>query len=792
MSTLGGFNANIVSGGAQLTTSAADLQKKVVQIGVCTSGVVNQLYTPSGAPAARTAGGAGPLVEEVGIVFGTPGPQIVTPPAFIPADPTVAGGVGTVTAPSGALATITADSAPHVPITGTCSAGALGTMEATFTVNGGTPFTVTSEAGGSWAYRVLGTFCTVTFPSATYTGSETFSIGVDGTVTSNGSAATPATVSSAVGPFDFRGLLTPNIQVAFNAGGDQNFNITAATAVKAGSGATGNYPITGTFDVIFSGGYSTTVTVTAAADATAMAAQVNAQINAGHANVNGTEVDLVSDRSGTSATATVTNAACLGFTNGTATGTGTVANDGAVTAAELAAICTVTNGTATDSGGALVFTSTTTGTGGTVQVKSASTADTVMGFDNSVHQGAAAGPIAGLSQQSSPVDNYDLEATAVVGGALGTAMLSISLDGGNTTIPTLSIPASGTVVVPGTGVVLTCDDNAGDFVAGQKWTMPCAAPTCSSSDITDALDALLADTTSPAAAVIHITTLPASAAAAISLAETVQSFLDTAKAAGKQWEAVIECPYVGDILANSGSPILDTADTNAVIRAARVGTTANNVSIGVGTHRFAGSSGRQIRRGAGLAVACRVATAFCSDSVCNRELGPLPVTEIGRDERAEAISLFDVQFTTLQTVDTLAGVYFSIERGGYGWRNLTVDANYQDADSLRALNAAVATVNPVGQRQVGKRFPLNSDGTIEAKRRGALSDLFNGVFNRAAGIGRSASYNGVPQASAVSALVDPSSNLGPTGDKVIKVNGTWESLGLGSAIDFTVYYGASA
>ena len=233
---------------------------------------------------------------------------------------------------------------------------------------------------------------------------EAYAKGTDGSVTAVAGAATPATVTSAVGPFDFRALGATQLSIQFNAGGAQAFNITASAATKAGAAAA--FPWTGNFTFKVNGGPVQTVTGAGTASAADLAVLINATAFDCTAVVNGANVDLVSDRKGTGATVEIVSITdtigASGFTAGTATGAGTVANDALVTATELAAIIDgpLTDGTATAVGGALVLTSTTTGVAGTGTVLAASTADTVMGGEfatNVVKTGAAAGAGGGTS-----------------------------------------------------------------------------------------------------------------------------------------------------------------------------------------------------------------------------------------------------------------------------------------------------------------------------------------------------------------------------------------------------------
>jgi phage tail sheath gpL-like len=212
-----------------------------------------------------------------------------------------------------------------------------------------------------------------------------------------------ATVASDAGPWSLANGDT--LVVAFNAGGDQTFTISAAAA--AVESAADTYTL--------SNGMTLTVKIDAQATAQSIAfltaefvdianataeevaAVINAKIVGATATVTsgGTKVTITSDTKGTDSHVEVTGGTAnaeLAFSTTEADGTGNVADVSAVTAAEWVAIMSaITNGTAEDSDDALLLTSATTGASGTVQVKAASTADDEMGFDNAVHSGTTGG-----------------------------------------------------------------------------------------------------------------------------------------------------------------------------------------------------------------------------------------------------------------------------------------------------------------------------------------------------------------------------------------------------------------
>jgi hypothetical protein len=76
----------------------------------------------------------------------------------------------------------------------------------------------------------------------------------------------------------------------------------------------------------------------------------------------------------------------------------------------------------------------------------------------------------------------------------------------------------------------------------------------------------------------------------VALALAVDTALATAFAAGLDWQAFIECPpsVSGDVVLSGGVPISTRADTDTVIRTARIGTTTNRVALlHHGRHRLA-------------------------------------------------------------------------------------------------------------------------------------------------------------------------------------------------------------
>jgi hypothetical protein len=397
---------------------------------------------------------------------------------------------------------------------------------------------------------------------------------------------------------------------------------------------------------------------------------------------------------------------------------------------------------------------------------------------------------------ASPIDDYEVVVTVTKAGALGVAVVQISLDGGNSTLPTMLLPSGGVIGLQangyGTGLVLTF---ASTFVLGDTYSFLTIGPDGSTSDYQAALTAAKAVRTLQAS-MIHAANMPASAAGAISLAATVDaSVLDAFQNNIFDWEAACNVPskfggmrvvspltgrkhlrplswlamdrYAetdpkdelaatqpdastatgdgslrifivpgsttisgpGDIVMPSATPLYDTADTDAVIVAARGADLSGRTSL------FAG----------------------------------------GRDE-ALTPGLDDVQINTARTYGGAPlKAFLSITAGVIGWKNLTTNASYIDAGAVRALNAMVSALRSVQFGLLGQRPKVNLDGTISEEAARTWDTLVDGAVKRATGLKVGGDF-AKPQASFASASILRTSQLGQN-PKRLDIAYTFQPLG---------------
>jgi len=220
--------------------------------------------------------------------------------------------------------------------------------------------------------------------------------------------AVGATIASDPGPWPLANADT--IVVAFNAGGNQTFTLSATAAARETTNSESTPYALANLDVLTVkvDGQATAQSIEflstefvdiTNATAEEVAAVINSQIIGALATVTsgGTKVTITSDTKGTGSHVEVTGGTAnasgkLNFATAVVNGTGNVVDVSAVTAAEWVTIMAgLTNGTVEDANDSLLFTSATTGGSGTVQIQSSSTADDEMGFDNAVHSGSTGG-----------------------------------------------------------------------------------------------------------------------------------------------------------------------------------------------------------------------------------------------------------------------------------------------------------------------------------------------------------------------------------------------------------------
>jgi hypothetical protein len=403
-----------------------------------------------------------------------------------------------------------------------------------------------------------------------------------------------------------------------------------------------------------------------------------------------------------------------------------------------------------------------------------------IGVDGTVTNGS--GWVGVVTQVSSPIDDYEAQIIVLKGGALGTATLSISLDAGiSILMASVLVPTGGVIVVPGTGLVLTCSST---FGATDVYTFLTVGPAGSTSDYQAALTALQASPTVQAS-LLHISAMPSSASAAFSLAATLDAAVMNAFNNGRfDWEGALDCPSkAGGMRINStltGRKHLRPLSWLAVDLYCRTDPKDELAAVAIGPLRAFFAAGATTISGPGDVVSpsTPIYDTADTDAVITAARGAdLLRTSVFVGGRDEALNpgLDDVQINTARTYGGPLAAYLTISAGVAGWKNLTSNASYADAGAVRALNAMIAALRPVAQQLMGQRPQVNGDGTIAELAAGGYDTVLDGAVRRSMGLVMGGDYP-VPQCSSASASVLRSSQLGQN-PKRLDIAYTFQPLG---------------
>jgi hypothetical protein len=155
-----------------------------------------------------------------------------------------------------------------------------------------------------------------------------------------------------------------------------------------------------------------------------------------------------------------------------------------------------------------------------------------------------------VTTTGTPKDDYQIKVVVTTGGARGTAVFKYSLDGGDS-YSALTTTAATVEMFDGantSGVTLAMA--SGTYVAGDYWTATCEAPSYSTSDVNNTLDALKRD--GRGFRFVHVVGSPSGASDAAkvtalqSLVAAVQTRLETMEGAAQYTRAILDGPDVSD------------------------------------------------------------------------------------------------------------------------------------------------------------------------------------------------------------------------------------------------------
>jgi hypothetical protein len=241
---------------------------------------------------------------------------------------------------------------------------------------------------------------------------------------------------------------------------------------------------------------------------------------------------------------------------------------------------------------------------------------------------------------ASPVDAYQVKLSVTLGGAVGTAQFTYSLDNG-VTVSAPIITAS-TYVIPRTGIVLSLGST---FVALDTYSATATPPTTDNTNIGLAFDVLQALST--AKELTHVVGTPSSSVNAATLGFAVDGKMTTAKTVGKYEVSILECPR---------------SEVDATIIAAFAGFESDEGRVYFGatdTDLVSPLTGLLLKRNCAWQLCARIASTRRCEKPSKVKLGAVPNTRnIYQDELANP-GLAAARFVTMQTRPNKNGYYFS-------------------------------------------------------------------------------------------------------------------------------------
>jgi hypothetical protein len=291
---------------------------------------------------------------------------------------------------------------------------------------------------------------------------------------------------------------------------------------------------------------------------------------------------------------------------------------------------------------------------------------------------------------ASPVDAYKAQIAITTGGALGVAMFTYSLDNGATVSAVQLVPPSGSFVVPDAGLVLTF---AGTFTAGDGYSFTTTGASFSSTDLTNAWNALVADPRQWF--MCHVVGAAASVGAAATLAASLDTLAAAAASNYRFVRVLMEVP----------------SDTDANTLAAFASTVTQRVSWCAGFETLTSPlNGRDLSRNIAWTTAGRIAAIPPAEDPGRVASGALlSVLSLGRDEFATP-GLDNGRFTTHTTILGLAGFWVT------NWRlGAQAGSDFSFGQYGRVMDLIAAAYRNGLLKYLNESLRVNADGTINSK-----------------------------------------------------------------------------
>ena len=317
---------------------------------------------------------------------------------------------------------------------------------------------------------------------------------------------------------------------------------------------------------------------------------------------------------------------------------------------------------------------------------------------NSVVTASGGGPTVSLA--GTPNDNYVAKITIVLGGALGTATFTYSLDNDKTVSQVLTVPSGGSFVVPNTAITVTFA--SGTYVAAETYTWTSTAPMWDASDADGILAAIQAST------IAFDFMVGAGKHATASAAATIFSALDV-----DLTTLFNEFRFLGVMMDAGNDTATNVLSSFASVSSQRVSAWHDDHNL-LTAKSFVGWG--QPSMPVLISVAARATGALISTDLgrtaagSSNSSGRLPgVQSITHDEEKNEL-LDSSGIGTLRTIQGLSGVF--ITRGRI---KAASGSDFTDWQLRRIMDAACRVIHRYQSTLLNSGVRTNSDGTIDER-----------------------------------------------------------------------------
>lgn len=359
------------------------------------------------------------------------------------------------------------------------------------------------------------------------------------------------------------------------------------------------------------------------------------------------------------------------------------------------------------------------------------------------------GTSSGITAASDPVDDFNVSLTVSTAGAVGTAKVTVSLDGygqvGGATLLSSAVALSLPNTSYTTGLVVT---PTGTFVANDVYSFQTCAPTATDSGQETTFTDLQTQTPF---SMVHFDNKHATATEAAAFYSNVDSVCTSLFGQNRFVRAMMNTPSAGSVATVGGVLTLNT-DTISTIETAFVNAASTRVGCGAYDEIIADPiTGLKLRRNfswSAMERLCLIEPVLAASWVGLGALSPAPVAVSANEFYSEGLS--DAGFTVPTSIQGRSGIFVN-QALTFSYKNNSVYSYFEDC---RVMDLACTIAYAVIVDYLNAAVLVDSKtGKIQEQQARIIENKINNALN--AGL-----INTIPQeATAATASIDRTNDL---------------------------------